>query len=124
LPVKTVIRVLSSALSLSALAACQPSEGQAVSSASSMQMEGHTLAQAACSGCHSIEPFGLSPNSAAPEFPMIANRDGLTTDTLTYWLRNAHNYPEEMDFYLEDDEVGQLVDYILTLQDESYAPPI
>jgi mono/diheme cytochrome c family protein len=85
--------------------------------------EGYRLAQAACSQCHSIEAFGLSPNTAAPEWPVIANTPGLTRETLTTWLTDAHNYPGEMDFYLEADEVGQLVDYMLTLRREDYHPP-
>ena len=84
----------------------------------------HALAQAACAGCHSIEAFGLSPNAAAPEFPMIANRRGLSNATLQNWLRNAHNYPEEMDFYLEDDEINDLVSYIMSLKTVDYHPPI
>ncbi|WP_271077110.1 c-type cytochrome [Aurantiacibacter sp. MUD61] len=108
-----------------ALAACQPSSGQetAAVSAQPMHSEGHALAQAACAGCHSIEPVGLSPNPQAPEWPVIANTRGLTRETLTNWLVEAHNYPEQMDFYLEDDEVEQLVDYMLTLQSDDYHPP-
>ena len=85
--------------------------------------DGHALAQAACAGCHSVERYGLSPNPKSPEFPTIANARGLSVATLTNWLRNAHNYPEEMDFYLEDDEVASLVGYILSLRDEAYQPP-
>ena len=85
--------------------------------------EGHALAQAACAGCHSVERYGLSPNPKSPEFPTIANARGLRVATLTNWLLNAHNYPEEMDFYLEDDETASLVNYILSLRDEAYQPP-
>lgn len=92
--------------------------------ASASGMNAHALAQAACGGCHSVERNGLSPNPKAPEFPTIANRRGLTRASLTTWLRGAHNYPAEMDFYLEDDEVGKLVRYIMTLEDDNYEPPI
>ena len=85
--------------------------------------DGHALAQAACAGCHSVERYGLSPNPKSPEFPTIANARGLDVATLTNWLRNAHNYPEEMDFYLEGDETASLVNYILSLRDEAYQPP-
>ncbi|WP_137681105.1 c-type cytochrome [Aurantiacibacter suaedae] len=85
--------------------------------------DGHALAQAACAGCHSVERYGLSPNPKSPEFPTIANARGLSVATLTNWLRSAHNYPEEMDFYLEDDETASLVSYIFTLRDEAYQPP-
>lgn len=101
-----------------ALAACQTTP-----EAAAPDPEAHALAQAACAGCHSVEPYGLSPNPEAPEWPLIANREGLTRETLTTWLTSAHNYPEEMDFYLEEDEVAQLVDYMLTLRREDYHPP-
>ena len=90
--------------------------------ASENEERGYRLAQAACSQCHSIEEFGLSPNAAAPEWPEIANTEGLTRDSLTTWLTDAHNYPGEMDFYLEADEIDQLVEYLLTLRREDYHP--
>ncbi|MFB0613545.1 c-type cytochrome [Aurantiacibacter poecillastricola] len=102
------------------LSACQTVEPEPIAEA---DPEDRALAQAACGGCHSVEAYGLSPNSDAPEFPAIANRRNLTRETLTTWLVDAHNYPEEMDFYLEDDEVQQLVDYILTLRRVDYHPP-
>ncbi len=108
------------------LGACQYADAPTPVTAASVaeeHREGHALAQAACSGCHSVEAFGLSPNSAAPEWPVIANTRGLTRETLTVWLTEAHNYPEQMDFYLEEDEVEQLVDYMLTLRRDDFHPP-
>ena len=102
------------------LAACQTAQPEPVAEA---RPQDHALAQAACGGCHSVEPYGLSPNPEAPEWPAIANRRGLTRETLTRWLVDAHNYPVDMDFYLEEDEVQQLVDYMLTLRREDYHPP-
>ena len=101
------------------LAACQTTATQSAA----VDPEAHALAQAACAGCHSVERVGLSPNPDAPEWPVIANTPGLTRATLTTWLTDAHNYPEEMDFYLEEDEIDQLVTYLLTLQDADYHPP-
>ena len=106
------------------LGACQTVPADQVEAAPPIaSSDGHALAQAACAGCHSVERYGLSPNPKAPEFPTIANARGLSVATLTNWLRNAHNYPEEMDFYLEDDETASLVGYILGLRDEAYQPP-
>ena len=106
------------------IAGCQTTPATQVATASPLAAgDAHALAQAACAGCHSVERYGLSPNPASPEFPTIANASGLSVASLTNWLRNAHNYPEEMDFYLEDDEVAALVGYILTLRDEDYQPP-
>ena len=35
----------------------------------------------------------------------------------------AHNYPSEMNFYLNDAQVDQLVGYMLTLRDPNYRRP-
>lgn len=82
------------------------------------------LAQGSCGGCHAVERHGLSPNPDAPPFAAIANTEGLTRETLTAWLRDAHNYPEEMEFFLYEQEVNALVDHILTLRDPNYRPAI
>ena len=85
--------------------------------------EGQAFAQASCSGCHAVGRHGSSPNPNAPPFPAIVNQEGLTAETLSYWLRGAHNYPSEMDFYLRDREVDALVAYMLTLRDPNYRRP-
>ena len=84
---------------------------------------GKAFAQASCAGCHSIERYGHSPNPNSPPFPAIANQEGLTPETLTTWLRGAHNYPREMDFYLQREEVDALVAYMLMLRDPNYKRP-
>lgn len=84
----------------------------------------HGLAREACGQCHEIESSGLSSNLSAPTFHSIANRRGLTRASLTNWLRNAHNYPDEMNFVLTNDEEGALVNYILSLRDEGYESPV
>ena len=81
------------------------------------------FAQAACGGCHAVERYELSPNPKAPPFIRIVNLPGLSSDTLSAWLRDAHNYPEEMDFHLDAAEVEALTAYMLTLRDPDYEPP-
>lgn len=78
--------------------------------------------EAACGGCHAVEPPFLSPNPHAPSFEAIANREGLTRDTLGAWLADAHNYPEDMDFDLEPEHVEQIAAYMVTLRREDYVP--
>jgi len=85
--------------------------------------EGETLAQASCGECHSVGRYGISPISSAPAFPVIVNQEGLTGESLSVWLRGAHNYPREMDFYLGEREVEKLVRYMLTLRDPNYRRP-
>ncbi|WP_108789658.1 hypothetical protein [Erythrobacter sp. Alg231-14] len=78
--------------------------------------------EAACADCHSVEPAFLSPNPNAPSFASIANREGLTDDTLSSWLINAHNYPEVMDFDLRAKQAELVADYIISLKREDYVP--
>jgi len=85
---------------------------------------GLAFAQASCGGCHAVERLGVSPNPAAPPFAAIVNQPGLSDATLGDWLRDAHNYPEEMEFYLKGPEVDGLVAYMLTLRDPGYRPAI
>lgn len=78
--------------------------------------------EAACGGCHAVEPPFLSPNPQAPSFESIANREGMSHKTIKPWLLDAHNYPEMMDFDLDAEQAGQVASYIITLQREDYVP--
>ena len=104
------------------LGACQ--QEQLVNpSALASQSRGHAFGQASCAACHGIERDSiLSPNPRAPSFPAIVNQRGVTADTLSSWLRNAHNYPAEMEFQLDASKVDDLVAYMLTLRDPKYKP--
>ena len=104
------------------LAACQ--QVPPIDAASSpLAMQGQAFARETCSSCHAIGRDARSPNSAAPLFPVIVNQEGVTAETLSVWLRGAHNYPREMDFYLQEAEVNALVAYMLTLRDPNYRRP-
>ncbi|MDT9599828.1 hypothetical protein [Sphingosinicella rhizophila] len=81
------------------------------------------FAETSCGRCHAVAPNRLSPNPAAPPFDLIVNKPGLTSETLSVWLRDAHNYPEEMAFALDPRQVDELVAYMLTLQDPDFRPP-
>lgn len=85
--------------------------------------QGLAFAQASCGGCHAIGLYGTSTNPNAPPFGAIANQEGLTEETLSYWLRGAHNYPREMDFALGQRQADTLVAYMLTLRDPNYRRP-
>lgn len=85
-----------------------------------MQSTSHdelAFVQAACGGCHAVEPLHLSPNPNSPTFVEIVNREGVTRKTLRRFLSDAHNYPEVMDFDLDEHHVDLLTDYMLTLKD-------
>lgn len=105
------------------LAACnqQPLGGP---TASATPSRGYAFAQASCASCHGIKLGSFSsPNPRAPEFSAIVNQQGMTAATLSTWLRDAHNYPSEMQIQLEPSEIDDLVAYMLTLSDPNYRPP-
>lgn len=104
------------------LVACQNLSSPRPSSSTAM-LPGQVFAEASCSGCHAIGRYGSSSNPNAPPFAYIANQEGLTGATLSYWLRGAHNYPFEMDFNLNERQVNDLVAYMLTLRDPHYRRP-
>lgn len=78
--------------------------------------------EAACGGCHAVEPPFLSPNPRSPSFAAIANRKGLSEKSLADWLAEAHNYPQEMDFTLTRPQIDQIAHYMVTLRDAGYVP--
>ena len=78
--------------------------------------------EAACGGCHAVEPPFLSPNPESPSFAAIANREGLSEATVAGWLADAHNYPEQMDFDLTREQAQQIADYMITLRRADYVP--
>ena len=103
--------------------ACQPL-APAGQTAVAEPPPGLPFARTACGGCHAVDRRSVSPNPTAPPFAAIVNQEGVTANTLSTWLRNAHNYPDEMKFSLESRSVDDLVDYMLTLRDPNYRPPI
>ena len=114
-------RVLKSAFAcaaFAALAACQYEAPQSVSETP----EAPNIVVAVCGDCHGVRAPFLSPNPQAPAFDAIANRPGLTEDTLASWLVDAHNYPELMEFELNDEEAKKIADYMITLRREDYRP--
>ena len=103
--------------------ACQPLP-PAAQPAAAEPHPGVAYAQASCGGCHAVGRRSVSPNPQAPPFAAIVNQEGLTRNTLAAWLRNAHNYPDEMKFSLEPRQVDELVAYMVTLRDPNYRPGI
>jgi mono/diheme cytochrome c family protein len=116
------LRVIGPIVLLAAAVACQPLS-PAGTTTSTEAPSGLAFAQASCGGCHAVERRSVSPNPNAPPFSAIVNQEGLTANTLSSWLRNAHNYPDEMKFRLERRSIDELVEYMLTLRDPNYRPP-
>ena len=103
---------------LFALAACQTAPAPPAET----PQQRLAFAQGACGGCHAVTAFALSPNPDSPSFAAIANRPGLTRESLTTWLTDAHNYPEQMEFTLTPADISRLVTHIMALQNPDYRP--
>lgn len=86
------------------------------------ERRGQAIAQRRCSACHAVSRNGVSSNPEAPSFEDIANRSGLAPPTLRQFLRDSHNFPAVMNFRLEDEQVDDLSEYVLTLQRPGYQP--
>lgn len=104
------------------LSACQTTPQPTASASQPEQASPPVFVEAACGGCHAVEPPFLSPNPRAPSFEAVANRPGVTRATVRAWLVNAHNYPEVMDFDLNRDHVDAVSDYMITLRRADYVP--
>ena len=86
---------------------------------------GQAFAQSHCSSCHAIgNANDISPNPASPPFARVINTAGLTPGTLNSWLKNSHNFPEMMNFSIDDAHIDDLATYMLTLRDPNYRPPV
>jgi mono/diheme cytochrome c family protein len=116
-------------IAFAALAACATPQGTdnpppmvGKATAPSADTRAPAFVEAACGGCHAVEPPFLSPNPASPSFAAIANRSGLSEKSLGDWLVDAHNYPEEMDFTLTRKQIDQIAAYMVTLRDAGYVP--
>lgn len=116
-------------LALLALAACATAPGSdnppamlGKPTAPSADTRAPAFVEAACGGCHAVEPPFLSPNPASPSFAAIANRRGLSEKSLGDWLAEAHNYPEQMDFTLTRPQIDQIAAYMVTLRKAGYVP--
>lgn len=106
---------LAALLMMGSLAAARPAVPRPQTPGAAVA-RGKAFAQAHCSGCHGVLPNQFSPNPDAPPFENIVAKEGLTPETLTYWLRHSHNFPEIMNFEIADDQVDALAAYMLTLR--------
>ena len=104
-----------------AAAACQPAAGPATAGEPHPDL---AFAKSSCGGCHAVDQRSVSPNPNAPPFAAIVNRQGLTRNTLAAWLRDSHNYPDQMNFTLGPHEVDRLAAFMLTLRDPDFRPEI
>jgi mono/diheme cytochrome c family protein len=122
------LSMIAIAAPLLALTACQtpgsdnPPPMVGKSTSPSRDTRAPAFVEAACGGCHAVEPPFLSPNPQSPSFAAIANRSGLSEASLADWLAEAHNYPEDMDFTLTAAQIDQIARYMVTLRKAGYVP--
>jgi len=83
---------------------------------------GLAFAEQRCAGCHAVAANGTSPNPESPSFEDIANRPGVTAQSLHQFLRSSHNYPAAMNFRVDAARVRDLANYIATLRKPNYRP--
>lgn len=124
-PLRTFATLAAPLLVLTACQTAAPGDGPPmVGKATSLSPDTRAPAfvEAACGGCHAVEPPFLSPNPASPSFASIANRRGLSQTSLADWLAEAHNYPEQMDFTLTRPQINQIAAYMVTLRKAGYVP--
>ena len=77
--------------------------------------KGHAFARELCAVCHAVEAGETdSPRSDAPTFDRIAAEPGMTATALYVFLQNPHR--RMPDFVLADEEMSNVIAYILTLQ--------
>ena len=99
--------------------------GPTTATGAAAAQRGQAFAQSHCSSCHAIgNANDISPNPASPPFARVINTAGLTPGTLNSWLKNSHNFPEMMNFSIDDAHIDDLAAYMLTLRDPNYRPPV
>lgn len=114
-----MLALAAGALSLTDAATARVTRSPAPSTAAA---RGLAFAEQRCSACHAVAENRTSPNPEAPAFEDIANRPGVTPDTLELFLRDSHNYPEAMNFRVESAQIRDLAEYIATLKKAGYHP--
>jgi hypothetical protein len=107
------------------LAGCQmppPEAGLAVPARvgvfkqNSPEWRGQKFAVNRCSHCHSVAYAETSPLPAAPSFQEIASSPDLSKVTLSKWLRDHRNYPDQMYFEIPAEHIDDVVAYMITLR--------
>jgi mono/diheme cytochrome c family protein len=99
-------------------------ENSGLSPAPGRAAGGLLFAQTHCASCHGVTGGQVSANPKAPPFDAIVNVRGLTENSMKTWLRESHNYPEQMDFEIDAQWIDELAAYMLTLKNPDYRPPI
>ncbi|WP_067732791.1 c-type cytochrome [Novosphingobium naphthalenivorans] len=94
----------------------------ATPSSSASAQRGLAFAEQHCAQCHGVTANTLSANPESPPFEDIANRNGLTEETLDQFLIDSHNFPAAMDFTVTAPQAHDLAAWMLTMRKPGYQP--
>jgi mono/diheme cytochrome c family protein len=80
---------------------------------------GRAIAEAKCSVCHAIGKAGASPNPAAPPFRSFSSKWPVEdlAEALGEGLSVGHS--EMPEFIFEESDIGDLIAFLLSIQDNS-----
>ena len=98
----------------------QSSDEAADSQVASSETSVPIYVTAVCGDCHAVTDKAVSPNPQAPGFADIANSPGVTKASLVAFLSDAHNYPMQMDVDLDEKDIADIADYMVTLKSDDY----
>jgi mono/diheme cytochrome c family protein len=79
---------------------------------------GESLLTRNCARCHAVGRAGASPHPAAPPFRTLSRKYKIESlaEALAEGLSTGH--PDMPEFVFEPDEVGAIVDYLLSIQEQ------
>ena len=113
------VPVIAAALLFASGLLASPPPGPAQSATA---QRGLAFAQAHCASCHGVSAGTVSLHPEAPPFADIANRPGVTQQTLRQFLGDSHNFPEAMNFRVDPASLDDLAAHFVTLRQEGYRP--
>lgn len=83
--------------------------------------DGREIAEAQCSGCHAVGPYGDSPNPRSPPFRTLLSRyhADVLREELIAGIRVAHPMPE---FQFNPQGTDALIAYLESMQQPAESP--
>lgn len=112
-----MLRIMTVAMAALALTACasQQAPSAPVDAQTALAEDGRDIAEAQCSGCHAVGPYGDSPNAAAPPFRTVLSQyhADVLQEELINGIRVAHPMPQ---FQFNPQGVDALIAYLQSIQ--------
>ena len=104
---------------LGACAGAAPTEE--IADRAAMESDGRDIAEAQCAACHSVGPYGDSPNTSAPPFRTVLTRYSadVLEEELIAGIQVAHPMP---DFQFNPQGADALIAYLQSIQQLPRSP--